>query len=328
MNQGFWEKLPKPFFALAPMLDISDSPFRQIVSECGKPDVFYTWFISVDGLCSPGRDNILSRPNLKITRNEKPIVVQLFGKDPEKFYESAKILSKMKFDGIDINMGCPDRDVLKQGAGAKLIKDPKLAREIIKAAKRGAGKIPVSVKTRVGFYKPNEMEQWLSEILKEKPAAICLHARTATQRYRGTSDWKKIAEAVKMSKGSGTLIIGNGDIKSLKEGIIKVEETGADGIMIGREILVNPWIFSKKKKEITLKEKLKYLVKHARLFEKYYKDKKSFGNFRKFIRAYVSGFDDSKEFRMKLMEATGSEELKKMCYNYNNGRANNKSKRS
>ena len=332
MNQGFWGKLPKPFFALAPMLDITDSPFRQIVSECGKPDVFYTWFISVDGLCSPGKDNILNRPNLKITKKERPIVVQLFGKDPEKFFESAKILSLMGFDGIDVNMGCPDRDILKQGAGAQLIKDPKLAREIIKEAKRGAESagqlIPVSVKTRIGFYKPSELAEWLSEILKEKPAAICFHARTAAQRYGGTSDWKKISEAVRMSKGSGTLIIGNGDVKSLEEGKIKAEETGVDGIMIGREILVNPWIFSKNKKEISLEEKMRYLVKHARLFEKYHKNKKSFGNFRKFIRAYISGFDDSKDFRMKLMEAKSSEELKKMCYNYTNGRANNKSRRS
>jgi tRNA-dihydrouridine synthase len=136
MNQGFWKKLKKPFFALAPMLDITDSPLRQIISDCGNPDVFYTWFISVDGLCSTGKENILLRPNLKITKKERPIVVQLFGKDPEKFYESAKIVGKMGFDGIDINMGCPDKDILKQGAGAQLIKNPKLAREIIRATKR------------------------------------------------------------------------------------------------------------------------------------------------------------------------------------------------
>lgn len=311
--------MKKPFFALAPMLDITDSPFRQIVSECGKPDVFYTWFISVDGLCSPGKDNILFQPNLKITRKERPVIAQLFGKDPEKFYKSAKILSQVGFDGVDINMGCSDKDVLKQGAGAELIKNPKLAREIIKAAKKGAEsasrRIPVSVKTRIGYYKSDEMEEWISEILKEKPVAICLHGRIAKQRYGGTSDWKKIAEAVKLAEESRTLIIGNGDIKSLEEGMIKANETGVDGIMIGREILINPWIFSKKKKEISLREKMKYFVKHAKLFEKYYKDKKDFGNFRKFIRAYVSGFDGSKEIRMKLMEAKNSKEISRVIKN-------------
>jgi len=325
--------LKKPFFALAPMLDITDSPFRQIISEFGKPDVFYTWFISVDGLCSPGKDNILRQPNLKITRKERPIVVQLFGKDPKKFYKSAKILSRMGFDGIDINMGCSIKDVLKQGAGAELIKNPKLAREIIKAAKRGAEsagwRIPVSVKTRIGYYNSGEMKKWISEILKEKPAAICLHGRTAKQKWGGASDWKKIAEAAELAKRDRIIIIGNGDIKSREEGIIKAKETEVDGIMIGRAALSDPWIFKKSVlgKPASIGERIKYLIKHAKLFEKYYKGEKNFGNFRKFIRSYISGFAGSKELRIKLMEAKDSKDIKKMCYNYINGRPNNKSRR-
>lgn len=319
MENNFWKKLEKPFFALAPMLDITDSPFRQIVFECGKPDVFHTWFISVDGLCSPGKDNILSQPNLKITKRERPIVVQLFGKDPEKFFKAARIIKKLGFDGIDINMGCPDKDVLKQGAGAQLIKNSKLAREIIRKTKKGAQsagrQIPVSVKTRIGFYKPNEIEAWLSEIIKEKPAAICLHARTAVQRYGGIADWKTISEAVNIAKGSGVLIIGNGDVNNLEEGMKKADETGADGIMIGREILSNPWIFRKFATDRAVPNgvKIKYLVKHASLFEKYYGEGKGFGNFRKFIRAYVSGFDGSKELRMKFMEAKNSKDIKNIA---------------
>lgn len=316
MDQGFWGKLKKPFFVLAPMLDITDSPHRQIISACGKPDVFYAWFISVDGLCSPGKGNILSRPNLKITKKERPIVVQLFGKDPEKFYESAKIFNRLGFDGIDINMGCPDKDVMKQGGGAALIKDPQLAREIIRKTKEGAGKTPVSVKTRIGFHKPSEMAGWISEIIKEKPVAICIHGRTAKQRYGSSADWKIISEAVDLAKGSGILMIGNGDVKSLEEGMMRIEETEADGIMIGREILANPWIFSRKKRGITQKEKIKHLVRHAKLFEKYYGNRKGFGNFRKFVRAYVSGFDGSKELRMRLMEAKDSEEIKNIAESF------------
>ncbi|MFA5777194.1 MAG: tRNA-dihydrouridine synthase [Parcubacteria group bacterium] len=316
MNDNFWKKLPKPFFALAPMLDITDSPFRQIVSECGKPDVFYTWFVSVDGLCSVGKNNLLSTPNINFTEKEKPIVIQLFGKDPEKFFESAKIMAKLGFDGIDINMGCPDKDVLKQGAGAQLIKNPKLAREIIRATKRGAQsasrRIPVSVKTRVGFYKSDEMNDWIMELAREKPSAICLHGRTAKQKYGGTSDWKNISEAVRIMRGSGIIIIGNGDVKNMEEGRMKAEKSGADGIMIGREILNNSWIFDKNKKEISKDDKLKMLVKHAILFEKHYKNIRKFGNFRKYFKCYISGFEGAKEIRENLMKAKNGEEIKKI----------------
>jgi nifR3 family TIM-barrel protein len=320
MTQGFWEKLPKPFFVLAPMLDITDSPFRQIVAKCGKPDVFYTWFVSVDGLCSKGKENILKNPNLKISKKERPLVVQLFGKDPEKFEQAAKIFSELGFDGIDINFGCPDKDVLKQGAGAQLILNAKLAGEIIKAAKKGVDSssrnIPVSVKTRVGFYQKNEMEKWMKNLLKEKPAAICLHARTAKQRYGGEADWKYLARAAEIAKGSGTLIVGNGDVKSYQEGILKAQESGVDGIMIGRAILENPWIFSSKEDLVTKESKLKMLIWHSNLFEKYYLGKKGFGNFRKYIKGYVSDFEGSKELRMKLMEAKNTQEIKNIIFYY------------
>ena len=312
MENNFWKKLPKPFFALAPMLDVTDSPFRQIVEKCQKPDVFYAWFVSVDGLCSRGKENILRTPNLQISKKENPIVVQLFGKDPEKFEKSAVIMAELGFDGIDINMGCPDKDILKQGAGAALIKDPKLAREIIEATKKGAGKLPVSVKTRIGFYKKNEMENWMKELLEEKPAAICLHGRTAVQRYGGEADWEAISKAVQFSKNSETLIIGNGDVKNREEGILKAKESKVNGIMIGRAILGNPWIFSQKEELISQKEKLEMLKKHAKLFEKYYQEKKGFGNFRKYIRCYIWGFPEAKELRMKLMEAKSAKEIEKI----------------
>lgn len=312
MNNNFWKKLPKPFFVLAPMLDITDSPFRQIVAQCGKPDVFYTWFISVDGLCSAGKNNLLATPNINFARKERPIVVQLFGKDPEKFFKSAKILADLGFDGIDINMGCPHKDVLKQGAGAEIIKNTKLAREIIRATKDGSGKIPVSVKTRSGFYKLSEMENWISDILKEEPAAICVHGRTAKHKFGGVSDWRIIKRAVEISKGSGVTIIGNGDVKNREEGILKAQESGADGVMIGRAILKNPWLFGDPKENISQKEKMKMLIKHAELFEKYYKKKKGFGSFRKYFSCYTFGFEGSKELRMKLMKAKDSKDIKKI----------------
>ncbi|MBX4209241.1 tRNA-dihydrouridine synthase family protein, partial [Candidatus Parcubacteria bacterium] len=162
MNYGFWKKLKKPFFVLAPMADVSDAAFRRVIAKYGKPDVLWTEFVSADGLCSPGRKVLLR--DLDFTRKEKPIVAQLFSSNPDKMRQAAALCQKLGFDGIDINMGCPDRSIEKQGAGAAMIKDPKRAREIIRAAKEGAPKLPVSVKTRIGYYR-NDIATWIPEIL-------------------------------------------------------------------------------------------------------------------------------------------------------------------
>ncbi len=175
MESGFWSKLKKPFFVLAPMADVSDAAFRRIITKYGKPDVLWTEFVSADGLCSPGR-KVLIR-DLEFSRAEKPIVAQLFSSNPDKMREAAALCQKLGFDGIDINMGCPDRGIEKQGCGAAMIKDPKVAREIIRAAKEGAPKLPISVKTRIGYNK-NEIATWVPELLKENIAALTIHCRT------------------------------------------------------------------------------------------------------------------------------------------------------
>ncbi|MCK5022199.1 MAG: tRNA-dihydrouridine synthase family protein [Candidatus Pacebacteria bacterium] len=320
MNQGFWKKLNKPFFALAPMADVTDSAFRQIIIKCGKPDVFWTEFVSCDGLCSAGRERLMR--DLQFSRRERPIVAQLFGAKPENFYKSAKLIKELGFDGIDINMGCPQRNIIKQGAGANLIKTPDLAREIIRETKRGAGSLPISVKTRIGFEK-NEIEEWLSVLIEEKPAVITIHGRTKKGMSDVPADWEIIKKGVEMAKGTGILIIGNGDVKGIEEGKKRVEESGVDGIMVGRGIFANPCLFNSKFKILTKKEKLKILLKHIKLFEKLYgenkKNIKVFGgrskNFvlmKKYIKIYASGFDGAKELRIKLMHANNAEDLKKI----------------
>ena len=245
INNGFWSKLPKPFFALAPMADVTDAAFRRLIAKHGKPDVMWTEFVAVDGLLSPGRDILLK--DFIYTEAERPIVAQIFGSKPDNFYKVAQIIADLGFDGIDINMGCPDRNVEKQGGGAAMIKTPELPLDIIRATQEGGNKngkrLPVSVKTRVGYNKV-ELDTWLPALLSVKPAAITVHARTRKEMSDVPAQWGLVKTAVEMAKGSGTLIIGNGDVKDLADAKQKAAETGADGVMLGRAIFGNPWLFA------------------------------------------------------------------------------------
>ncbi len=317
---GFWSKLPRPFFVLAPMADVTDAAFRRVITDHGKPHVLWTEFVSADGLCSPGR-KVLQR-DLEYTEAERPIVAQLFSAHPDKMREAAKLAAELGFDGIDINMGCPDRSIEKQGAGAAMMKNPRTAREVIRAAKEGvkdAGKsIPVSVKTRIGYNK-NEIATWIPEILSEGIAVLTLHCRTRKEMSLVPARWEHVKEVVDIRNKMGveTLIIGNGEAKDLADARIKAAESGADGVMLGRAIFGNPWLFSelhsKDGKPVvpTLEEKLRVLVDHSKLYEKLLGDIKSFAIMKKHFKAYVNGFDNAKELRIKLMEADSADTLEK-----------------
>lgn len=300
--ENFWNKLKKPFFALAPMEDVTDAVFRQVVAKYGKPDVLFTEFVSVDGLCSKGRVKLL--PRLKFAKIEKPIVAQIWGSDPEKFYESAKLISKMGFDGIDINMGCPDKKVVKKGAGGGLIKTPELAKEIIIAVKNGAPKLPISVKTRIGFDKIIT-EEWISFLLMQNLPALTIHCRTVKEISNVPAHWDEIKLAVKLKDkiSPKTLIIGNGDVASFKQGLDLAKESGCDGIMIGRGIFNNLWIFNPKidPKSITPEMKIQALKDHIKLFGETWADNKNYDILKKFFKAYISGFPEAKQLRIKLM---------------------------
>jgi len=313
MNLGFWAKLKRPFFCLAPMADVTDSAFRRIITKYGKPDVFWTEFVSADGLCSPGKKKLL--PILKFSKKEKPIIAQIFSSKPDKIREASKIIAKLGFDGIDINMGCPDRAVEKQGAGSALIKNPKLAKEIIRACKEGAGKLPVSVKTRIGYNK-SELETWIPALLEEDIAVLTVHARTRKELSDLPAKWEFVKRAVEIRDKMKvkTLIIGNGDVKDLDGARKKAKETGCDGVMIGRAIFGNPFLFSDQK-EISLEKRLKVLVEHSKLFEKLLPHK-NFSVMKKHFKAYVSGFPEAKELRIRLMETENSKQVAKIIVNY------------
>lgn len=292
-----------PFFVLAPMADVTDMAFRQIVVECGKPDVLYTEFVSADGLCSAkGRPKLL--PHLKFKENERPIVAQFFGNDPEKFYECAKLAVELGFDGIDINMGCPAGKVVKKGDGASLILNPELAQSIIRETKRGAGSLPVSVKTRIGF-NTIVTEEWISALIETQPAAIILHGRTAKEMSKVPAHWDEIGKAAKLCRAAGIPIIGNGDVKSYVEGIQISRACGVDGIMVGRGIFADPYFF---KKEVLPESKgvdarIALMRKHIARFVDLWGEHKNFDTMKRFIKVYINDFDGAKELRTALMAA-------------------------
>ena len=317
MESGFWKELKKPIMALAPMANVTDAAFRKMFAECGKPDIFWTEFVSVEGLLSAGREKLLI--DFWYDPSEHPIVAQIFGSKPEQFEEVAKLVKELGFDGIDINMGCPDTGVQNSGAGAALIKNPTLAKEIIRATMRGAGGLPVSVKTRIGWSR-SEIETWVPALLEENIAALTMHLRTRNEMSDVPAHWELMPQIVALRNtiAPQTIILGNGDVDSLAMAHEHVVKYGADGVMIGRGIFGNPWFFSGRTPE--LREKLERMVAHTELFEKLYKttEAKSHGalkNFevmKKHFKAYCSGFDGAKELRIKLMETENAEEVRKL----------------
>lgn len=325
---GFWEKLKKPFFCLAPMSDVTDIAFRTILAKYSKNRdnkdriVFWTEFVAADGLCNKLAKKKLSHI-LEFSNAERPIVAQVFGANPENMKKACQYIASLGFDGIDINMGCPDKSVVAQGAGSALIRTPELARKIIQAAHEGikaAGQnISVSVKTRIGFNK-EDIDNWIPELLKEDISALTIHLRTTKEISLVPANWehiKKIKELVKKS-GKEILLIGNGDIKDIKDAESKALEYGCDGVMIGRGIFGNPWFFLLKEPDISLEEKLKVLIEHTHLFEKKLSKPKhkSFSVMKKHFKAYVNGFDGAKELRTKLMETENAKQVEKIINDF------------
>lgn len=309
--KNIWQKLKKPIFILAPMDDVTDTVFRQIIDDLAPPDLYYTEFTSVDGMASEkGREPVTRR--LQFTKKERPLIAQIWGNDPDLFYKAAQTIKEMGFDGIDINMGCPVKDVVRRGMCSGLINTPELAAKVIQATKEGSGGLPVSVKTRIGM-KVIQTEDWLSHLLKQDIAALIVHGRTVKEMSNVPAHWDEIGKAVELRNklAPKTLIIGNGDITSYEDGLQKVKEYNLDGIMIGRGIFKNLWIFDKKGKipNLTIEQKLTQLLKHTRLFVKTWGDKKSFAILKKYFKIYISDFEGAAELRAQFMETSSLEEV-------------------
>lgn len=313
--KDFWQNIPKPIWALAPMEDVTDSVFRQIVLACAAPRVFFTEFTSVDGIFSRGRDRVMHR--LQFTQKERPIIAQLWGLVPENYFKAARLVSEMGFDGIDINMGCPERSIVRKGACAALIKNPKLASEIIKATQEGAGDLPVSVKTRIG-YNQIATEEWIGFLLKHNLDCLTVHGRTAKEMSVPSAHWDEIAKAVKLRDDicPRTIVLGNGDVVDVQDGFQKVEQFGVDGVMVGRGIFKNIFAFETKKQQKTLLEMIELLRSHMHLFVATWGDKKNFLVLRRFFKIYVSGFEGASDLRVKLMTTKNIDEVEKILKSY------------
>jgi len=308
MYLGFWNKLKKPIIGLAPMDGVTDAPMRFITAKYGHPDVTFTEFVSAEGLRHSKR---LLR-DFKYDELERPIVAQLFGGEPEAFFEAAKLVVKMGFDGVDINMGCPAKKVAGRGEGAGLIKNPALAAEIIAAVKRGVdGKIPVSVKTRIGYDQVDPT--WWEFLATQDLAAVSMHGRTFKQMYEGKANWEAISEAARIIRSERTVFLGNGDVASRQDGEEKVQKYGVDGLLIGRTVWGNPWVFTGE--AVEPKKKLEVALEHSRKFEEIFPEDRFF-IMRKHLSWYAHGFENATDLRQKLVMTNCADEVEKVVYTF------------
>lgn len=320
---SFWKEIEGNIFALAPMEDVTDTVFREIVlsvSDSNYLNVLFAEFTSTDGLCHPiGKDKVAHRLLIEDSErkllNDKnvKIVAQIWGSNPENFYKSARMISDdYNFDGIDINMGCPVKKIVKQASCSELIKYPELSKEIILATKEGSN-IPVSVKTRTGINKHITAE-WLGNIMESHPEAIILHCRTQKMMSDYPAEWEQIEIARDVMEGIDNTVplIGNGDLLSLDECFEKINKYSIKGVMVGRGIFKNPWFFNKEQVIKSKEEKIDLLRKHLDLFLKTWKNEKNISILKKFFKIYTTDFYGAAEIRAKLMESHTAEELYKV----------------
>ena len=312
MKANFWQELPRPFFILAPMEDVTDVVFRHVVQEAGVPDVFFTEFTNSDSFCHP--DGLASvRGRLVFTEDEQPMVAHIWGDNPEHFRQMSVALAEMGFAGIDLNMGCPVPNVADRGKGSGLILRPEVAGELIQAAK--AGGLPVSVKTRLGFTELSEMQAWISHLLKQDIANLSVHLRTRKEMSKAAAHWELIPELVKLRDAIApeTLLTINGDIPDRKTGEELAEKYGVDGIMIGRGIFKNPYAFEKIPQEHSSQELLQLLRLQLDLQDQYQEQlPRSIVGLHRFFKIYVKGFPGANDLRIRLMDTKSTAEVRQI----------------
>lgn len=308
------QQLPQPFFILAPMDDVTDTVFRQIIADCAPPDLFFTEFVNVDGLQSPGRPRLVKR--IQCTPKEQPLIAQIWGKHPENFYKTARELVNMGFKGIDLNMGCPIKAVVNNGCCSGLIQNRGLALEIIAATKEGvAGKVPVSVKTRLGF---NQVDlSWPELLLQQNLAMLTIHGRTRKEMSAVPAHWDEIGRVRELRDklAPKTLIVGNGDVASRAQGLELAAIHKLDGIMIGRGVFQDPFMFAEESpwQTYTKAQRVALYMRHVTLFAETWTDQdRHIATLNKFCKVYINNFDGAKELREQLMQTSSTEELLKL----------------
>ncbi|WP_454192515.1 tRNA dihydrouridine synthase [Paenibacillus sp. Marseille-Q7038] len=316
MSENFWNDLPKPFFVLAPMEDVTDVVFRHVVAKAGRPDVFFTEFTNAESYCHPeGMKSVRGR--LMFTEDEQPLVAHIWGDNPENFRRMSIGMAEMGFKGIDINMGCPVPNVARRGKGSGLILLPDLAAELIEAAK--AGGLPVSVKTRLGFNEVGEWKEWLTHILKQDIANLSIHLRTREEMSQVDAHWELIPEIKELRDqiAPNTLLTINGDILDRQMGLELATKYGVDGVMIGRGIFKNPFAFEKEPKEHSSQEYLDLLRLQLDLHDQYIEVlPRSISALHRFFKIYVKGFRGASELRNQLMNTKSTDEIRILLDNF------------
>lgn len=357
--------MARPIIALSPMDGVTDAAYRFITASHGAPDIHFTEFTNVEGLA---RNAALMLDDFLYSEIERPVVAQIYGSEVESFYKIAIVVCELGFDGIDINMGCPAKKVAARGCGAGLIRNPPLAKEIVAAVKQGvedwlSGKSvedlglkermvrrvramnlarigtervtqrsfrPVSVKTRLGFDQVI-VEDWIHHLLETRPACISLHGRTLKQMYTGQADWEAIGRAVEVARGSGTLIMGNGDLNTPGDIVRRVRQTGVDGVLLGRGSMGNPWIFSHKdwirqqvsseaevgepEAQVDPQQRFRVLMEHAEYFENV-RGVERFAGMRKHFGWYCKGLPKAAELRNRMCQTRNSREVAQILEEY------------
>jgi len=319
------DTLPRPFFVLAPMDDVTDTVFRQIIASLAMPDLFFTEFVNVDGLMSPGRPKLYKK--LRFAESEKNVIVQLWGLKPENFKAIADQIADgslarelgmpkgCNFVGVDLNMGCPAKSEVQNGACSALIKEEnrELANAIIDATHEGlAGRLPLSVKTRLGF---NEVDMtWFEFLLSKDIQMLTVHGRTRKEMSKVPAHWDLIGDVSKMRDelNSQILIVGNGDVESRKQGIELAEQCNLNGIMVGRGVFHDPYIFSQNTpwENVPKESRIELYRRHIELFAQTWQEgERNIKTLNRFCKVYINGFDGAKELREELMAAASTDEL-------------------
>ncbi len=309
--KNFWQKLKRPIIALAPMAGITDQPFRQICKSFGA-DAVYSEMASASAIFYNKKKTIgITRFN---RQKESPFVAQLFGANPEHFKYAARVIAKqIRPDGIDINFGCPARKIIACNAGAVLMNNLKLAREITEAVIEGAGDTPVSIKIRAGV-KEIKADEFIAHIKDLPISAIMIHGRTFEQLFSGEVDYAMIKKIKRMVD---IPVIANGGILSPEDAKIMLDKTGADGIGLAQGVLGKPWLFKQIKdyltggsyKEYDYKEIKNLAIRHSEMMLKK-RGKQGVVEMRKHLAWYFKGFSGAAELRQKLVRIKNLKEIK------------------
>ncbi len=315
--KNFWKSLPKPFFVLAPMEGVTDYVFREIISQIGKPDVLFTEFTNTDALNSKGYDNAITR--FYFSENQRPLVAQIWGTKPEHFFSAARIAADQGVDGIDINLGCPDKSVMKGGSGAALIDNPNLVAELISAVRESVPDIPLSIKTRLGV-KSRVTEEWIPFLLSKDIQALTVHARTAKELSDVPADWDEIGRCVEYRNtiSPDIVFIGNGDILSYEDGLEKHSVYKVDGLMVGRGIFSNPFFFNHNKQPTT-EDLIQTLLVHTKLYEDFWYGRHNFAEMKRFFKIYVKGIRNAGKLKDQLMKTHKYSEVEEIISDFFRG---------